>query len=151
MSTKIVSLKKADASSRLGVSFVSDGNSVSVAAVVPESTSEKAGLKKGDKVLSILSQDVSGMSSQDTAKLLRSATGVVDIEIEVDEPEEVEDVESAPLVEPKAEVDIESEAHNEIAAGMSGTIGFTILIVQILAAGGKFLCYMDYIEKTLEI
>ena len=133
MSTKIVSLEKADASARLGISFVSDGKSVSVAAVVPDSVSEKAGLKKGDTVLSILGQRVSGMSSQDTAKLLRSATGVVDVEIEVDEPE------SAPLVEPKAEVEIESEADNETAAGMSGTLGFTILIVQILAAGGKLL------------
>lgn len=133
MSTKIVSLEKADASARLGISFVSDGKSVSVAAVVPDSVSEKAGLKKGDTVLSILGQRVSGMSSQDTAKLLRSASGVVDVEIEVDEPE------SAPLVEPKAEVEIESEADNETAAGMSGTLGFTILIVQILAAGGKLL------------
>lgn len=140
MSTKIVSLEKADASARLGVSFVSDGKSVSVAAVVPDSVSEKAGLKKGHTVLSILGQHVSGMTSQDTAKLLRSASGVVDIEIEVDELEEIEDVEAAPLVESKAEVEIESEADNETAAGMSGTLGFTILIVQILAAGGKLLC-----------
>lgn len=148
MSTKIVSLEKADASSRLGVSFVSDSKSVSVAAVVPDSVSEKAGLKKGDIVKSILGQDVSGMSSQDTAKLLRSATGIVDIEIEVDEPEEVEDVESAPLVESKAEVEIESEADNETAAGMSGTLGFTILIVQILAAGGKLLVHESYRKDT---
>jgi membrane-associated protease RseP (regulator of RpoE activity) len=68
--------KKGD---KVGIVIKSDDGSVSIASIKPESIASGSILKVGDIIISINGKSVNGMSSKDTAELLRKSKGSVEI------------------------------------------------------------------------
>ena len=68
--------KKGD---KIGIVITSDDGSVSIASIKPKSIVSGSNLKVGDKIVSINGKSVNGMSSKETAELLRESKGAVEI------------------------------------------------------------------------
>ena len=137
--SKTTVLQKKTANTRLGLVFVSGNDGVKVSDISPNSLADKSDIQVGDKVLTINGRDVNGMSSSDTASLLRKSTGPVAIVTEVEEEDAASDIED-PLIEPVKEESSMIDDH-AIAQSMSGMLGSVILVVQVVAAAVIFLLF----------
>ena len=137
--SKSTVLEKKNVTTRLGIVFTSGADGVKVSDISPNSLADESDIKVGDKILAINGQDVNGMSSKDTASLLRKSTGPVTIMTEVDEEDAPSDIE-APLIEPVKEESSIIDEH-AIAQSMSGMLGSVILAVQVVAAAAFFLMF----------
>ena len=137
--SKTTVLQKKTAKTRLGLVFVSGNDRVKVSDISPNSLADKSDIQVGDKVLTINGRDVNGMSSKDTASLLRKSTGPVAIVTEVEGKDAASDIE-APLIEPIMEEPFMIDDY-AIAQSMSGMLGSVILVVQVVAAAVIFLLF----------
>jgi len=123
-----VTIRKAKPSTLLGVTLSSDDNGVKVSSIEPNSLAAESGLNEGDKIISINGHSV-GSSHKETAELLRSSTGPIQIIASFD-----------------GELDEEAllgDDGNGFAESLSGMLGFVILVVQVVAAGALFYLF-DY-------
>jgi len=68
--------KKGD---KVGIVITSDDVSISIASIKPDSLASGSNLKVGDRIVSINGKSVNGLSSKDTAELLRKSKGSVEI------------------------------------------------------------------------
>jgi len=142
---KLITLVKTDSTTRLGISFSSVDGQVKVSGIAPKSLASKTDLREGDKVVTINGKSVSGMDSKNTAALLRSVSGPIEIIAESEQEEEeatklndVEEANSSSFLlameknTTSSTLFEEQESFASFASTMSRALGLVISTLQVL-------------------
>jgi len=132
-----IKIDKATQNTKVGVVFAeSDDGSVLVSKIKSDSLVGGTALKPGDKIISINGTTTEGLSARETATMLRSSSGPIDIVAEglgVEDMDELTVPEMAPIEMPDVEVEMK-------AMPAPGSLKMTIMIAGLKKKVSDLAC-----------